>query len=305
MRLIIVIPATNEDSSIGDVLSHIPQSLPGISDIRTIVVDDGSTDSTVSAAHSFGATVISHPERLGLASAFRTGLKAALRRKADFIATIDADGQYRPEELTILLQEMQRTHADMVVGNRCILSCDHMPAGNRIGNLIGSLMLRMMGVTKICDASSGFRLFNARLGESLRIMSRHTYTHEMLIQADAYGFNVVDTPVSFRPRAHGKSKLVRTLRHHILRSCGTIIRATFLYRPLRKFLLLSAACMVLGGLITIYALRDFTFHFSSMMLAILFAVAGIQFLILGVIAESYAADRRLMHEHDTAFLEHA
>lgn len=301
MRLRIVIPAFNEEKSIARVLSAIPRTLPHISEIRALVVSDGSTDDTARIAASNGAIVITHTERLGLAAAFRTGLKAALDSHADIIVTLDADGQYRPEEIAVLLETMRRTKADLIVGDRSVVRCTHMPVCNRIGNVIGSFMLRIMGVTRITDASSGFRLFTARLGKALRIMSRHTYTHEMLIQADAYGFRTAEVPVTFLPRAHGRSKLVRTLRHHILRSCGTIVRSTFLYRPLRKFLLLSAACLVIAGLITVYAFRDLAFHFNSMMLAILFTVAGIQFLVLGVIAESYAADRRLAHEQERTF----
>ncbi len=298
MRLIVIIPAHNEEKSVGRVLADIPTTLPGLSDIRSIVIDDGSTDQTVAKARASGATVMSHSSRLGLAAAFRTGLKAALASGADVIVTLDADGQYKAGEISLLWKEMRRTHADLVVGNRCVFAQKHMPAGNRIGNILGSLMLRVMGVTHIRDASSGFRMFSAELGKSLRIMSRHTYTHEMLIQADAYGFRAAEIPVTFLPRAHGKSKLVRTLRHHILRSCGTIVRSTFLYRPLRKFLLLSAICMVGAGLMTAYAFRDFTFHFRTFTVAFLFAVVGLQFLILGVIAEAFASDRRVAHEQE-------
>lgn len=298
MRLTVIIPAYNEEKSIGRVVSDIPTMLPGLSDIRCIVIDDGSTDQTVAKARASGAMVMSHSSRLGLAAAFRTGLKAALASGADVIVTLDADGQYKAGEISLLWKEMRRTHADLVVGNRRVMAQRHMPAGNRIGNVLGSSMLRVMGVTRIRDASSGFRIFSSELGKSLRIMSRHTYTHEMLIQADAYGFRTAEIPVTFLPRAYGKSKLVRTLRHHILRSCGTIVRSTFLYRPLRKFLLLSAICMVAAGFFAIYALHDFTLHFRPLTAAILFAVVGLQFLILGVIAEAFASDRRVAHEQE-------
>lgn len=234
MRLTVIIPAHNEEKSIAQVIADIPTTLGGITEVHSIVVDDGSTDDTVRMAKACGAAVISHPTRLGLAAAFRTGLNAALERGADVIVTLDADGQYRAGEIAILWKEMQRSGADLVVGNRCVASCTHMPIGNRIGNIIGSAMLWTMRLTPIHDASSGFRIFSSRLGASLKIMSRHTYTHEMLIQAKAHRCRTSEIPVTFLPREHGKSKLVRTLRHHILRSCGTIVRCTFLYRALRR-----------------------------------------------------------------------
>jgi len=305
VRLTVIIPAYNEEKSVSRILSDIPSVLPGATDIRCIVIDDGSSDQTAEKAKASGASVLSHPTRLGLAAAFRTGLKAALASGTDVIVTLDADGQYKAGEIALLWKEMRCTNADLVVGNRRVLAQKHMPAGNRIGNVLGSLMLRIMGVTRIRDASSGFRIFSSELGKSLRIMSRHTYTHEMLIQADAYGFRTAEIPVTFLPRPYGKSKLVRTLRHHILRSCGTIVRSTFLYRPLRKFLLLSAVCMVVAGFMTAYAFRDFTLYFRTLTVASLFAVVGLQFLILGVIAEAFASDRRVAHEQGRTFPRHS
>lgn len=248
VRGIVIIPAYNEEKSILSVLSAIPKTLPHISDIRIILIDDGSTDATASVARSGGASVLSHPERRGLAAAFRSGLAAALADGADIIVTIDADAQYRAQDIAVLWKTMQESGSDLVVGDRCVLSCMHMPVSNRIGNTVGSLMLRMMRVTRVRDASSGFRIFSARLGRSLRIRSRHTYTHEMLIQAHAYGFRTADVPVTFLPRAHGKSKLVRTLRHHILRSCGTILRSVLhswphqSSLPVRRVLFISRTC---------------------------------------------------------------
>lgn len=253
MRLTVLVPAFNESASIADVLKRIPKNVPGFSTIDTVVVDDGSTDGTGNRARAAGASVLRHPERLGLAAAFRTGLSEALARGVEYIATVDADGQYRPEELLVLADCAMRTKADLVVGNRQVMSRTHMPIGNRLGNVLGSFMLRFLGAVDIADASSGFRLFTSRLGRALQIRSSHTYTHEMLIQAGAYGFSVSEVPVSFLPRKHGQSKLVRTLRHHILRSCGTILRSLFLYAPLKKFLILSLLSLVIATLLGIIA----------------------------------------------------
>ncbi len=231
MRLTVLVPAHNEQESIGGVLASIPKKIDRDIAVDVIVIDDGSTDATPRIATEHRATVVSHQERSGLAEAFRTGLRVALAGNPDFIATLDADGQYRGEELRLLLKCMQETGADLVVGDRQVRRLSHMPWKHRIGNIVGSFMLRLLRCTTVTDASSGFRLFTLRFGRLLRIRSIHTYTHEMLIQASAYGLNVAEVAVCFLPRAHGKSKLVRTLRHHILRSCGTIVRAYFRRQP--------------------------------------------------------------------------
>ncbi len=232
MRLVVILPAYNEEGSIADVLVSIPKILDAEIEVLPLVVNDGSTDDTVKIAKKFGAVFVSHPMRSGLAAAFRTGLAAALSMNADLIATLDADGQYRGEELQLLLSKMQETGADLIVGDRQIRKLSHMPTKHRVGNIVGSAMLRLLRCTDVSDASSGFRLFTKRFAHSIRITSIHTYTHEMLIQAKAHGFHVAEVPVTFLPRKHGKSKLVRSLRHHILRSCGTIVRAYFRASPI-------------------------------------------------------------------------
>ncbi len=230
MRLVVLVPAYNEEGSIALVLQALPRVIDDVC-VEPFVIDDGSTDATAEIAMRLGVRVLRHPTREGLAAAFRTGLAAAISSDADFIATLDADGQYRSEELPLLFRRHLETGADLVVGDRQVRRLSHMPWKHRLGNIVGSAMLRLLRCTAVADASSGFRLFTRRFGLRLQIRSRHTYTHEMLIQAAALGYSVADVPVTFLPRLYGKSKLVRTLRHHILRSCGTIFKSLFARVP--------------------------------------------------------------------------
>ncbi len=299
MTLAVLVPAYNEQESIRDVLSRIPTSLPDVDSVRVFVIDDGSTDRTGQIARECGATVLSHAGRLGLAAAFRTGVHAALSAGCDLLVTLDADGQYKPEEITLLLARMRRTGADIVVGDRCVQGCAHMPAGNRAGNRIGSWMLRALSATTVTDASSGFRIFNAKSARMLRITSRHTYTHEMLIQARALGLAVEETAVTFLPRAFGKSKLVRTLRRHILRSVGTILRSLFLFDPLRRFLTLAAASMIVGIVSSSIALfTGDTNRYGALVVAGAFFLFSLQFVLIGLISDHLAASRRAQAQQD-------
>lgn len=297
MRLVFLLPAFNEEHSITAVLSAIPRQLKGVDSIDILVIDDGSTDATVSCAKNAGAHVVSHPTRLGLAAAFRTGVSYGLRTGADLFVTLDADGQYDPADTQVLLDAFLQESADLVLGDRQVWTCTHMPLCNRIGNSVGSFMLRVLGMTGVNDASSGFRLFTRQTAEKIRITSEHTYTHEMLIQASVAGLKVIERPVQFLPRTHGKSKLVRTLRHHILRSCGTILRSLFLYRPLRKFLFAAAICFVCSVgffLLSVRSAMRVDFAIASGVMFIL----AIQFVLIGVLADVHAAARRLLLEQD-------
>lgn len=292
MKLTVLLPAYNEEASIRDVLSRIPPAIQGIDSISVVVIDDGSTERTADIGRESGAHVISTPH-LGLAAAFRTGLAYALKEHADLIATLDADGQYAPEELPLLLSALRRENAALVVGDRQVWRLSHMTLGHRLGNVIGSAMLRLLGTTGVSDASSGFRMFTRAFGQKLRITSEHTYTHEMLIQASAARVRTVEVPVTFAPRLHGRSKLVRSLHHHIFRSFGTILRSLFLYHPLRKFLLLAAGCFGIALVIVIVAfIHDFPT--APLVASGIFVVLGIQFVILGLLADAQAAERRVL-----------
>ncbi|MCH8901453.1 MAG: glycosyltransferase family 2 protein, partial [Chloroflexi bacterium] len=159
MKLIVTIPAYNEEANIAEVIAEVPRSIVGIASVEVLVVDDGSTDGTVEVARAAGADyVVSHGRNQGLAAAFRTALREALRRGADIIVNTDADNHYDQSRIPDLIQPLLRNEAEIVVGNR-VLTGLRMRAvnkyGNRIANFIMQRLLRMPDV----DVSSGFRAY--------------------------------------------------------------------------------------------------------------------------------------------------
>ena len=231
MKLAVFIPAYNEASTIGGVISAIPGKINGISQIRIFVVDDGSTDGTEEVAGSALASRESllaraagapredrsgHPTfevaptskvgcvsikpNRGLANAFRTGLATARNSGADLIVHLDADGQYDPAEIPKLLAPIMNNAADMVTGDRQISKCGFLGPARQYGNLLGSWFLRAFTGVKVRDASCGFRAYSRAAAESLEVHSTHTYTHETLIEAKYKGLRVAEVPISFRHR---------------------------------------------------------------------------------------------------------
>ena len=118
MKLVVTIPAQNEEKTIAQVVSGIPRRIDGIADVEVIVVNDGSTDRTAEIAERAGALVINLTGRPGLGYVFRTGLERAMRRGADVIVNIDGDGQFDPRDIPKLVRPLLSDEADFVT---CLL----------------------------------------------------------------------------------------------------------------------------------------------------------------------------------------
>ena len=134
MKLVVTIPAYNEEASIADVLKAIPRHIEGIDTIETIVVDDGSDDNTVREALLNGVDeIITHRVNLGLGVTFRDGINRAMEKDADIIVNIDADGQHNPSQIPNLTKPILDGRADIVLGYRDFNKLDSMSKGKRLG----------------------------------------------------------------------------------------------------------------------------------------------------------------------------
>src|SRR3954465_12382067 len=119
MKLIVQIPAFNEEGTIAATLRDIPKKIDGITSIETLVIDDGSSDKTAEVAKKAGAThIVQLRSHRGLSAAFRTGIDAALRLGADVIVNTDADNQYHGADIARLVTPIVRGTAEVVIGAR-------------------------------------------------------------------------------------------------------------------------------------------------------------------------------------------
>jgi len=147
-----MIPAYNEEQTIGRVIKEIPRKIDGIDKVKVIVVDDGSTDKTVAIAKEAGADkIVRHPINRGVGVAFSTGLDEALKNGADIIVNLDADGQFNPGDIPKLIKPIIDKESDIVIGSR-FLDKDmrpDMPFMKRIGNNIFTNLINKMAKTKL------------------------------------------------------------------------------------------------------------------------------------------------------------
>jgi glycosyltransferase involved in cell wall biosynthesis len=247
MKLIIQIPCFNEADTLPITLADLPDFIPGIDCIETLVIDDGSTDDTVAVAQSLGVThIVRQALNQGLAKTFQTGLDTCLRLGADIIVNTDADNQYPGCFIADLVSPILENEADMVIGNRQIQQVEHFSPLKRWLQGLGSWTVRTVSGTDVPDAASGFRAYSREMALQVNILTRYSYTLETIIQAGKMGQRVVSVPVETN-RPIRPSRLQRSMWHFIKAQAGTIMRLYAFYEPLRTFSYIALPFLLIGS----------------------------------------------------------
>ncbi len=283
MKLVVIIPALNEERSLSGVLGRVPKAIAGVDEVETIVVDDGSIDGTRRVALDHGAHVVSHTANMGLGRAFGSGIDAALRRGADVIVNLDADGQHPPEELTKLIAPILEGRADFVTATRFAdpeLIPD-MPGIKRFGNL---LMARLTGWAcgrPFTDVACGFRAYSRNAALKINIFGTYTYTQESLVDLHRKALTMVEVPIAIRGvRQHGRSRIAHSVLRYGVRTLTILARAVRDRLPLTFFGSIGILLTVVGVATEMVVLVNFiltteTRPYQS------FTILGAIFLILG------------------------
>lgn len=176
MHLVIIIPAYNEASVIGDLLSRLPRALSGITKITPIVVDDNSNDGTQGVVQASGVMCIRHQSNLGAGGATVTGFEAAKRLKADIVVTMDGDNQHDPDEIEVLIRPIVLGQADVVIGSRLKgASTKAMPVYKRLGNNALNIVTFAFFRIWVSDSQSGYKAFSR---EALKQIELRTTGYE-------------------------------------------------------------------------------------------------------------------------------
>ena len=300
-KLVVTIPALNEEADIADVIREIPREIEGVGKVEVVVLDDGSTDSTVKTALEAGADrVISHKTQKGLASSFRDALHEALRLGADIIVNTDADNHYDQSRIPDLIRPILDGRADITIGSRNVSELP-MRFTNKWGNIIGSALVRTLaGLPAGIDVSTGFRAYTREAALGLHVISDHTYTHETLIAAMEGGLTIVDVPIPAREVTR-PSRLIKGTTSHIIRGLRVIIRSYAIYQPLRMFLALATVLIIAGMVpmirfLVLYIDDGAGGHVQSLIAGSVLLFVGFQVLILALLASSIAWNRKMIEE---------
>lgn len=207
----VIIPALNEEQSIGLVLADIPERFRA----RMIVVDNGSTDRTVQVAQAGGAMVLHQPQR-GYGAACLTGLAALTAHPPDVVVFLDGDYSDHPDEMTQLMEPIDAGRAELVIGSRVLGT--HTPGAllpqARFGNALATTLMRWFFGVRFTDLGP-FRAVTWNALEQVGMVDRDFgWTVELQVKAAKRGIACAEVPVSYRPRV-GTSKVTGTLRGSI------------------------------------------------------------------------------------------
>jgi glycosyltransferase involved in cell wall biosynthesis len=206
LKRIAIVPALNEEQTVGRVIDEIRAFDPGF-DI--VVVDDGSTDRTAGVAADRGAHVLRLPFNLGIGGAMQTGFRFAFEQGFDVAVQIDGDGQHDPSQLTKILGPVLAGEADLCVGSRFTGEGAYRSSFvRRIGIKIFARVVSAVVRQKVTDTTSGFRAVNRKGIALFAVDYPHDYPEvEATVMCVKHKLRLVEVPVEMRERGGGVSSI--------------------------------------------------------------------------------------------------
>ncbi|MGB3683899.1 MAG: DUF2304 family protein [Rubrobacteraceae bacterium] len=211
-EILIIVPAYNEEGGIRDVLNRVPTELVGYG-VKTVVVDDGSRDATEKIAREEGFPVATLVVNRGQGDALRTGFEIAQLEESDIVINLDADGQYKPEEIERLIEPIIAGEADFVLGSRFHGFYEEAGSVRHIGVVFFSKMISILSGISISDCTNGFRAIRVSELHKLDLREDRFNATEIILEALRNKLRFKEVPVTMMRRSEGESKKPKRLAY--------------------------------------------------------------------------------------------
>lgn len=304
MKLIVNIPAFNEEAKLGETIARIPKSFSGIDEVFIQVIDDGSKDKTAQIAKNAGANfVYSHHVNRGIGITFRTAAEKALKNGADIMVNIDADGQFEPKDIQKLIQPILDGEVDMVSADRFgKKTAINIPWVKSFLNRLAAWLIGKFMNTRIKDLTCGFRAYSQEALLRLNLPGDFTYTQEVIIDILGKNLKIKWVPVVVQYFPERKSRVVGSVYRYVRDSFKIILKAIRDVRPMKFFgipgvILVIASLIVLAIFFALY-FQDLkvTPYRNYLLLSGTLFLVGLQFVVFALIADMIKSNRKLTED---------
>ncbi|MDX9913124.1 MAG: glycosyltransferase family 2 protein [Candidatus Moranbacteria bacterium] len=304
MKLIVNLPAFNEEEKIGQTIKRIPRKFNGIDEVLVQVVNDGSKDKTAEVSRKAGADiVVSHNTNRGIGVVFKTAVTNALGNGADIMVNIDADGQFDPNDIQKLIDPVLKGEADMVIADRFGKhKAKNIPWIKDFLNRFAANVVGKFMQFDIKDLTCGFRAINSETMLRLNLPGGFTYTQETIIDALGKNLKLKWIPVEVTYFADRKSRVVKSVYHFVNNSFKIIIKAIRDVRPMKFFgipgLVLVIIALIIFAIFLFFYFQDFKIspYRNYLLLSAVLFLIGLQTIIFALIADMIKTNRKLTED---------
>lgn len=304
MRLIVNLPAFNEEEKIASTIKRVPRQIDGVDEVFVQVIDDGSKDKTFEVAKAAGADfVYSNGVNRGIGKTFRHAVERALENNADIMVNIDADGQFDPNDIKKIITPVLTHQADIVSADRFDkLKAKNIPFLKDFLNRIAARIIGNFMNVKIKDLTCGFRAYNRETLLRLNLPGGYTYTQEVIIDALGKDLKILWIPVEVTYFAGRKSRVVKSVMSYVNNSFRIILKAVRDVRPMKffgipgLFMILVALAVFIGFLF--FYFQDFKVspYRNYLLFSAVTFLVGLQFVVFALIADMIKSSRKLTED---------